>query len=163
MKHPFEPVYDENSTILILGTFPSVKSREANFYYAHPRNRFWKVIGAIIGETMPETVEAKKAMLLMHHIALWDVVSSCDIAGSDDTSISNVIPNNLDAILAKCGIRLICTNGRTAENLYRLYIQPYNGREQVSLPSTSPANAAYSLERLVRQWNVIRQAGAPLR
>ena len=153
MKHPFEPVYDENSTILILGTFPSVKSREANFYYAHPRNRFWKVIGAIIGETMPETVEAKKAMLLMHHIALWDVICCCDITGSSDNSIENVVPNDLAKILHASKIGRIYANGNKAYELYRRYCYDSIGKEIVKLPSTSPANAACSIDRLVSEWD----------
>lgn len=152
MQHPFEPVYDENCTILILGTFPSVKSREANFYYAHPRNRFWKVIGAIIGVAIPETVEEKKAILLKHHIALWDVVCSCDITGSIDSSIENVAPNDIARILHASKIGRIYANGNKAYELYQKYCYGSIGKEIVKLPSTSPANAAYPIEKLVSHW-----------
>ena len=154
--HPFDPIFDRSSKILILGTFPSVKSRENSFYYGHPQNRFWKVLSAVLDCCEPQGNEEKRTFLLDHRIALWDVIRSCEITGSDDSSIQKVIPNDLEIILSQSDIRQIYTNGKTAERLYRQYIQPSNGREPVSLPSTSPANAAYSLDRLILQWNRVR-------
>ena len=155
--HPIPPLYDGRSEILILGSFPSVKSREAQFFYGHPQNRFWKVIAAVCGEPVPETVPEKKALLLSHHIALWDVIHSCDIQGSSDASIKNVVPNDLDVILSAAPIRQIYVNGKTAEKYYRKYTQPVTGREAVCLSSTSPANAAFSVERLIDAWKIIRE------
>ncbi len=155
--HPFDPIFDRTSKILILGTFPSVKSRENAFYYGNPQNRFWKVLAAVLHCSEPQGNEEKTTFLLDHHIALWDVIRSCEITGSDDSSIRNAIPNNLEIILSQSAIRQIYTNGKTAERLYRQYIQPSSGREAVSLPSTSPANAAYSLGRLILQWDCIRE------
>ncbi|MBQ6364250.1 MAG: DNA-deoxyinosine glycosylase [Lachnospiraceae bacterium] len=155
--HPIPPLYDGRSEILILGSFPSVKSREAQFFYGHPQNRFWKVIAAVCGEPVPETVPEKKALLLSHHIALWDVIHSCDIQGSSDASIKNVVPNDLGVILDAAPVRQIYVNGKTAEKYYRKYTQPVTGREAVCLPSTSPANAAWSVERLIDAWKIIRE------
>ena len=155
--HPIPPLYDGRSEILILGSFPSVKSREAQFFYGHPQNRFWKVIAAVCGEPVPETVPEKKALLLSHHIALWDVIHSCDIQGSSDASIKNVVPNDLGVILDAAPVRQIYVNGKTAEKYYRKYTQPVTGREAVCLPSTSPAKAAWSVERLIDAWKIIRE------
>ena len=155
--HPIPPLYDGRSEILILGSVPSVKSREAQFFYGHPQNRFWKVIAAVCGEPVPETVPEKKALLLSHHIALWDVIHSCDIQGSSDASIKNVVPNDLGVILDAAPVRQIYVNGKTAEKYYRKYTQPVTGREAVCLPSTSPANAAWSVERLIDAWKIIRE------
>ena len=155
--HPIPPLYDGRSEILILGSFPSVKSRDAQFFYGHPQNRFWKVIAAVCGEPVPETVPEKKALLLSHHIALWDVIHSCDIQGSSDASIKNVVPNDLGVILDAAPVRQIYVNGKTAEKYYRKYTQPVTGREAVCLPSTSPANAAWSVERLIDAWKIIRE------
>ena len=155
--HPIPPLYDSQSEILILGSFPSVKSREAQFFYGHPQNRFWKVIAAVCGEPVPETVPEKKALLLSHHIALWDVIHSCDIQGSSDASIKNVVPNDLDVILSAAPVRQIYVNGKTAEKYYRKYTQKRIGREAVCLPSTSPANAAWGVERLIDAWEIIRK------
>ncbi len=152
IEHPFPPLYDSNSKILILGSFPSAKSREAMFFYHHPQNRFWKVIAAITGETPPESIEEKRSMLLNHHIALWDVIQSCDIIGSSDSSIKNVVPNDLQSILASANICQIYTNGTTAAKLYRKYIEPKLGQNCIMLPSTSPANAAFSVEKLISIW-----------
>ncbi len=176
LTHVFEPVYDGNSEILILGTFPSVKSRENHFYYGHPQNRFWKVLAAVYEERpgspwrpqaignpdakektvsdirVPGTIEEKKAFLLKNHIAIWDVICSCDISGSSDSSIKNVVPNRLDIILQNCQIKKIFANGATAGKLYRKYMEPGCGREICVLPSTSPANAAFSLEKLIEIW-----------
>lgn len=159
LHHTFEPVYDEYSRILILGSFPSVKSREENFYYGHPQNRFWKLMARLLEEPVPVTTEEKKAMLLSHHIALWDVVAECNIHGSSDQSIRNVIPADLNRILNHSDIRLIITNGAAAHKLYRIYCEEQTGRPAVKCPSTSPANAVFSLDRLTETWKeVIGQA-----
>ena len=155
IRHEFAPVFDGNSRILILGTFPSVKSREQQFYYGHPQNRFWKVLAALTGETQPETIEEKKAFLLRNRIAVWDVIASCDIIGSSDSSIKNVVPADLEQVLAHSSIRQIFANGGTAKKLYEKYQKPLTGREILGLPSTSPANAAFGLERLLGEWKVI--------
>ena len=153
--HSFEPVYDKDSEILILGTLPSVKSRENNFYYGHKQNRFWKVLATLLKEPVPETIEEKKAMLLAHRIALWDVIQSCDIKGSSDSSIKNVQPTDIGMILEKTNITRIYANGNKAGQLYKRYQFPVTGIEAMVLPSTSPANAAWSLERLCEVWHVI--------
>lgn len=153
--HSFEPVYDKASEILILGTLPSVKSRENNFYYGHKQNRFWKVLATLLKEPVPDTIEEKKAMLLAHRIALWDVIQSCDIKGSSDSSIKNVQPTDIGMILEKTDITRIYANGNKAGQLYKRYQFPVTGIEAMVLPSTSPANAAWSLERLCKAWHVI--------
>ena len=153
--HSFEPVYDKASEILILGTLPSVKSRENNFYYGHKQNRFWKVLATLLKEPVPHTIEEKKAMLLAHRIALWDVIQSCDIKGSSDSSIKNVTPTDLKQILDHCQIRQIYANGNKAGALYKKYQQPLTERDILVLPSTSPANAAWSLDRLYEKWSEI--------
>ena len=155
-EHNIEPVYDEHSEILILGSFPSVKSRENRFFYGHPKNRFWKVISAVHGDNAPQTVDEKRKFLLMHHIAVWDVIKSCDITGSSDSSIRNVTANDIYRILDVADIKKIFVNGRKAEELYKKYIFPQTKKEAVCLPSTSPANAAWSLERLIKEWKVIK-------
>ncbi len=152
LTHTFAPVYDENSEVLILGTFPSVKSRENNFYYGHPQNRFWKVIAAVTGSEVPETIEEKKKLLIANHIAIWDVIKSCDIIGSSDSSIKNVVANDIAGLLAQTNIRTIIANGATAERLYNTYALPQTGVPIIKLPSTSPANAAWGLERLCEEW-----------
>ena len=139
--HSFEPVYDRASEILILGTLPSVKSRENNFYYGHKQNRFWKVLATLLKEPVPDTIEEKKAMLLAHRIALWDVIQSCDIKGSSDSSIKNVQPTDIGMILEKTNITRIYANGNKAGQLYKRYQFPVTGIEAMVLPSTSPANA----------------------
>lgn len=156
-NHEFPPVYDGTSKILILGSFPSVKSREMQFFYGHPRNRFWRLIAELYGEQKPEGIEEKKQLLLGHHIALWDVIASCDIAGSSDSSIRNVVPNDISYIIERSKIKKIYANGGKAKQLYDRYLFKKVGIEAVLLPSTSPANAAYSLERLKESWSVIRQ------
>lgn len=153
--HSFEPVYDKASEILILGTLPSVKSRENNFYYGHKQNRFWKVLATLLKEPVPDTIEEKKAMLLARRIALWDVIQSCDIKGSSDSSIKNVQPTDIGMILEKTNITRIYANGNKAGQLYQRYQYPATGRKATVLPSTSPANAAWSLERLCKAWHVI--------
>lgn len=152
VEHTFEPIYDENSEILILGTFPSVKSREQNFYYGHPQNRFWKLIARLTGEETPETVEEKIQLLLKNRIAVWDVISSCDIIGSSDSSIKNVVPADIGKLLSESRITKIFANGDKAARLYRKYCQKETGRRIVRLPSTSPANAIFSLDRLEDSW-----------
>lgn len=154
--HPIPPVYDKDSTILILGSFPSVKSREAMFFYGHPQNRYWKVLAAVFDERVPETVLEKKSFLLRNHIAAWDVIASCDITGSSDSSIRNVTANDLSPIIETADIRQIYVNGKTAEKMYKRYTEPVIGRSCICLPSTSPANAAWSLERLITAWSVVR-------
>lgn len=153
--HPIPPIYDNESKILILGSFPSVKSREQQFFYGHKQNRFWRVLAQVLGCAVPESIDEKRAMLLNHHIAVWDVIASCEITGSSDASIRDVVPNDLSRILSCADIRAIYTNGGKAHQLYQKYIFPVNGREAFLLPSTSPANAGYSLERLVEAWKVI--------
>ena len=155
--HPIPPVYNKNSRILILGSFPSVKSREAAFFYGHPQNRFWRVCAAVFEDEYPENVPARRAFLLKHGIAAWDVIRSCTITGSSDASIRDVTANDLTVILGAAPIREIYVNGRTAERMYKKYTEPAICRPAVCLPSTSPANAAWSLERLIGAWKVIRQ------
>ncbi len=153
--HPIPPVFDRNSKILILGSFPSVKSREGHFFYHHPKNRFWKTLAGVLDVPVPDTIAEKKAFLLSHRIALWDVIASCSIEGSSDSSIRDVVPNDLSVILSTADIRAIFCNGKTSWNYYRKYQEAVTGIPAVSLPSTSPANAAWSLEKLKGAWNVI--------
>ena len=153
--HNIAPVWDKNSRILILGSFPSVKSREAGFYYAHPQNRFWRVLAAILCENIPESIDEKRAMLLRHGIALWDVIASCEISGSSDSSIKHAAPNDLSEILAKSKITHIFANGGTASRLYDKFLLKKTGIRAVKLPSTSPANASASLEKLTADWKII--------
>lgn len=153
ITHPIPPVFDSHSKILILGSFPSVKSRESQFFYGHPQNRFWKVLSAVFHTEEPLTIEEKRYFLLSHGIAVWDVIASCDIEGSSDSSIKNVVSNDLTGILNAAAIQTIFTNGKTAEKYYRKYLQKAIGREAVCLPSTSPANAAWSLEHLIDTWH----------
>lgn len=155
ITHSFEPVYDARSQILILGTLPSVKSRENNFYYGHKQNRFWKLLAYLLEEPVPGTIDEKQNMLLAHHIAIWDVIQSCDIKGSSDSSIKNVEPTDIRRILAEADIRHIFTNGNKAGQLYQKYQLPLAGMEAVTLPSTSPANAAWTFEKLCERWKVI--------
>ena len=157
LNHTIEPVYDIQSKVLVLGSFPSVKSREQQFFYGHKQNRFWRVMAQVLDCAVPESVEQKKTMLLTHHVAVWDVIASCEITGSSDASIRDVVPNDLSSILSHADIQVIYTNGSKAHQLYQKYIYPVNGREAHLLPSTSPANAGYSLERLVEAWKVMRE------
>lgn len=180
LTHEFEPVFQRDSRILILGTFPSVKSREQHFYYGHPQNRFWKVLAAITGEPVPVTVPEKKLLLLSHGIALWDVILSCDIIGSSDSSIRNVVPADIPGLLKQTSIQAVFGNGNKACELYEKYtipmlrasadslslppnssdlakppLPPVNFSQYTAicrLPSTSPANAAWNLERLTEFW-----------
>ena len=153
--HPIPPLYDSESRVLILGSFPSVKSREGRFFYHHPQNRFWKVLSAVLEEPLPQSVEEKAAMLHRLHIALWDVIGRCEIAGSQDSSISAVVPNDLGEIFSAAPIRAVYLNGATAGRYYRRAGRDW-GVPAAILPSTSPANAAWTLPRLVEAWGVIR-------
>lgn len=153
--HEFAPVYDADSTVLILGSFPSVKSREQQFYYGHPRNRFWKVIAELCNEPVPESIADKKSLLHRHHIALWDVIAECDIKGSSDSSIRNVIPNDIPKIIIRSSITAVYANGRKAYDLYQKYVYDNTGLPIALLPSTSPANAACSFTQLLNTWNRI--------
>lgn len=156
LVHPVSPVYNSESKILILGTFPSVKSREGEFFYHHPQNRFWKVLSAVFDDKLPETIEEKKRFLLRNHIALWDVVHSCEITGSADSTIKNVIPNDISPILSQADIKKIYANGNTAYSLYQKFLYEKVRRNIIRLPSTSPANASFSLDRLIEAWKCIR-------
>ena len=153
--HPKPPLYDKDSKILILGSFPSVKSREEAFFYGHPQNRFWKLLAGIFSENKPETIEEKREFLHKNHIAVWDVIHSCDIIGSSDSSIRNVVPNDLSEILENADIKQIFCNGAKSYEYYRKYQEKETGRKAIKLPSTSPANAAFSIEKLTRAWKEI--------
>ena len=155
IKHGFLPVFDKNSQILILGTLPSVKSRENNFYYGHPQNRFWRVISNLYGEELPITTADKTDLLLKHQIALWDVILECDIIGSSDSSIKNVVPTDINRVLKNSRIKRIYANGGTAKRLFDKFQKQNCGRDAIQLPSTSPANAACNLESLIESWKII--------
>lgn len=155
VNHNIRPVYDADSKVLVLGSFPSVKSREARFFYGHPQNRFWKVLAAVTGCEVPLTVADKTSMLLKNHIALWDTIASCEIDGSSDSSIRNAKPNDLSVILNAAPIRRIYCNGSKSYELYRKYCESVTGVKAVKLPSTSPANAAFGIDRLIEAWKVI--------
>ena len=155
--HPIAPVFDKDSKVLILGSFPSVRSREEGFFYGHPQNRFWKVTSQIFGEELPFTIDEKKAFLIRNHIALWDVIGSCEIDGSSDSSIRDVTVNDLSVILGTADIRAIFLNGKKAEQYYLKYLFPILKRDAVCLPSTSPANAAWNLEKLITVWGAISE------
>ena len=158
LTHGFGPLYDEASEVLILGSFPSVKSREQAFFYGHPQNRFWKIIAALYGEPVPgtdaseETIGVKRALILRHHLALYDVIEACEILGSSDSSIRAVVPADLGPILKGSRITRIFVNGKTAGKYYEKYLEPLTGIRAVVLPSSSPANAAWSLEKLTNAW-----------
>ena len=156
IKHPFPPLFDKNSKILILGSFPSVKSREEMFFYGHKQNRFWKVISAVFNEPCPETIEEKRKFLISNGIALWDVIGACEITGSADSSIKNVTPNDLSPILETADIKQIFVNGKTAEKYYKKYTNHIINKEAVCLPSTSPANAAWNIDRLINEWKIVK-------
>ncbi len=155
IKHGFEPIYNEYSQILILGTLPSVKSRENNFYYGHPQNRFWRVMAALFNESLPVSTEDKKALLLKHRIALWDVITECDIIGSSDSSIKNVVPSDIGLIIKNSRIQRIYANGVTAKRLFDKYQKSCCGMDITALPSTSPANAARDIDSLINAWKII--------
>ena len=153
--HPIPPLYHENSRVLILGSFPSVKSREAAFFYGHPQNRFWPLLAALTQSPVPSPIEEKRALVLSHHLALWDTIASCEITGSSDSSIKNVVPNDLTPILEATQIRTIFCNGTTSWKLYQKYLYPQTGIPAHKLPSTSPANAAWTMPRLIDAWQEI--------
>ncbi len=152
IQHPFPPLYDGNSRILILGSFPSVKSREQRFFYGHPQNRFWRVMAGVLGCETPKDIPEKRDMLLRNGIALWDTIARCEIEGSSDASIGQVIPNDLSPIFSAADIRQVFCNGKKSWEMYRQYMEPACGCPAACLPSTSPANAAWSLEKLTRAW-----------
>nr|WP_297275693.1 DNA-deoxyinosine glycosylase [uncultured Agathobaculum sp.] len=153
--HTIPPLYDSHSRVLLLGSIPSPKSRAVGFFYGHPQNRFWRVLAAVLGESVPQTIEEKRAMCLKHHVALWDTIARCDIAGASDTSIRNAVPNDIGKLVRESEItRIFATGGKSAE-LYRKLIEPALHIPITQLPSTSPANAAWSLERLIEAYRVI--------
>ncbi len=154
-QHNIEPIYNKESKILILGSFPSVKSREAQFFYHHLQNRFWKIFEQLYNVSL-KTIEQKKQFIIVNHIALWDVIESCDIQGSSDSSIENVVVNNIDKIVKESQIEYIFTNGKKAHMLYQKYCLEKTGIEDVCLPSSSPANASYSLDRLIEFYKIIK-------
>lgn len=153
--HNIQPIYNQDSQILILGSFPSIKSRNAQFFYHHPQNRFWKILATLFHYPAFQTIDEKKQFLLNNHIALWDVIQSCNIEGSSDSSIENVIVNDISSILQKTNIRQIYTNGKKAHQLYQKYCLPLTHKEDICLPSTSPANAQYSFDQLLQEWKTI--------
>ena len=155
--HTIPPLYNKDSRVLILGSFPSVKSREQAFFYGHPQNRFWRVIADIFKSEVPNTVEDKKRLILDNRLALWDVIAECEITGSSDSSIKNVVPNDISKILADSNIDTIFVNGGTAEKYYIRYTEPLINKKAICLPSTSPANAAWSTHRLCEEWKIIKE------
>ena len=155
VTHEFPTLFDADSEVLILGSIPSPRSREQGFYYGHPQNRFWKVMAAVLKEPLPETIDEKKAMLLKHHIALWDSLEECDIAGASDSSIKNPVPTDIPALLKKTKIQKIFTTGAAAQKYYIKYQLPLTGIPAVKLPSTSPANCAVKTEALVKEYSAI--------
>lgn len=157
ISHPIPPVYNENSKILILGSFPSVKSRETEFFYGHRQNRFWKVVSTVLEQNEPKSIDEKRAFLLENGIAVWDVISECEISGSADSTITNEKVNDLSPILTKADIKAIFTNGKKAFSLFEDKIAPDIGKASIYLPSTSPANAAFSFEKLVEEWKIIKE------
>ena len=156
LTHPFPPLYSGDSKKLILGSFPSVKSRDQSFYYGHERNRFWQVLATLYNEPVPQTIEEKRSLVLSHDLALWDVIASCDITGSADSTVKNATANDIGTLLANTKIEKIFVNGKTAAKLYEKLILPSIGIEAIYLPSTSPANAAFSVERLIEAWRIVR-------
>lgn len=155
ITHPFPPLYSENSHTLILGSFPSVKSREAMFFYGHPQNRFWKVIATLFNEEVPYSIKEKKSLILRHDLALWDSIRSCTVTGSSDSSIKNVVPNDINEIIENSKISRVFCNGTLSYKMYTKHIFPDTGIQAEKLPSTSPANAAFSLEKLTQAWKAI--------
>lgn len=156
IKHPFGPLYGPESRVLILGSFPSVRSREINFYYGHPQNRFWRVISELFGREHPSTIEEKKDLILSNGLALWDTIGKCEIIGSSDASIRNAEPNDINVILKGSRVSRIFCNGKTSYSLYCKLLEDTTGIKAECLPSTSPANAAWSTEDLIGAWSVIK-------
>ena len=155
--HNIEPIYNQDSQILILGSFPSVKSREGMFFYHHPQNRFWKIFENLYNISL-DSIDEKKSFLLSHHIALWDVIESCDIKGSSDSSIENIKVNDISRIIESSQIKYIYTNGKKAHELYQKYCYHIVRIEDICLPSTSPANAIYSLKKLIQSYSIIKSS-----
>ena len=160
VTHEFPALFDDNSEVLLLGSIPSPKSREQGFYYGHPQNRFWKVLASVLNEPLPATIDEKKAMLLKHYIALWDVLDSCTIIGASDTSIEDVVPNDIASLLAQTKIKRIFCTGATAHKLYEKYCKAATGIKAVKLPSTSPANCAVKMERLIDAYKEVAEISA---
>lgn len=156
LTHPIPPTYNKTSKILILGSFPSVLSRKNGYFYGHPKNRFWTVLAKLFEEEKPSTNEEKEAFLLRNHIAVWDVIASCDIKGSADSTIENVKVNEIEKLLRETEISKIFVNGKKAEELYQKYVEEKTGKKAIYLPSTSPANAVWSIEKLVQAWEMIK-------
>ena len=155
VKHPWGPLYDADSEILILGSFPSPKSRETDFFYGHPQNRFWQVLSQLYDESLPRTIEEKKTLLKKHHVALWDVIDECDIRGASDASVRGAVPTKISGLLENSSVRAVYCNGAKSFELYQKYQLKETGVPAVKLPSTSPANAAYRLPELLKEWIVI--------
>ena len=156
VTHAFQPIYDDNSRVLILGTMPSPQSVKNGFYYSHPQNRFWPLLSTLFNEPLPTTPEEKAALVLRHHIALWDVLASCEINGAADSSIRQAVPNDFSSILEKAPIKTIYTTGKAAFTLFQKHVAPVIGQNAVYLPSTSPANQAlFPWEKLLESWKVL--------
>lgn len=155
IAHTFDPIFDSESRILVLGTMPSPKSREFGFYYSHPRNRFWPVLAKIFGEEVPKTPDERKNFALRNKIALWDVLKECDIEGASDSSIKNAVPNDINIIFEKADIKAVFTTGATAAKFYKKFIEPESKIPAIALPSTSPANAKVKFEKLVEEYKII--------
>ncbi len=158
VNHNLEPFYDKNSEILILGSIPSVKSRELGFYYMHPQNRFWRILEKVYEEPLPVTIAEKKDFLKKHKIALWDVLSSCTIDASSDASIKNIKVNNIQKLIKETNVKRIYTTGKKAYDIYQKEVFPKTKMEAIYLPSSSPANATYSLEKLIKDYQVIKKS-----
>ena len=156
--HTIAPVYDGESRVLILGSFPSVRSRADGFFYAHPQNRFWRVLAAVLGEEVPAGIDDKKAMLLRNRVALWDVCASCRVENSSDASIRDIVPNDIKSLLENTRVCAVFTNGSTATSLYKKYIEKETGLTACPLPSTSAANASYGMEKLMDAWSIVKEA-----
>lgn len=154
--HELAPVYDERSRVLILGTMPSPKSREAGFYYMHPQNRFWKMLSAVLGEPLPPAAEERRGMCLRHNIALWDVLASCDINGAADGSIKNAVPNDIRRLFSECTIAAVFTTGKKAHEMYRRFFPDLT--EDICLPSTSPANRTITEEKMLEEYRAVGAA-----
>ena len=149
VTHTFLPIYDEYSKVLILGSIPSIKSREVGFYFSHPKNRFWSTLASVYHVEIGNSIDEKITFLHEHHIALFDVIKSCDITSSSDSSIKNVIPNDISKILNKTQIKTIFTVGKKASQLYQKYLFPKTTIESICLPSTSPANCPKGIEEIL--------------
>ncbi len=155
--HLLPPIFDSTSKILILGTMPSPRSREAGFYYAHPQNRFWRVLSELLREPLPGNNKERKELLIRHHIALWDVLASCEISGAQDASIKKPVANDIGLILLRAPIRAVFTTGTKAAALYKKYCLPGTGVQPICLPSTSPANCRRGYESIREEYSVLLQ------